>query len=90
MPGTLSDKAKATTLPQFTAKIREFASPRDVVVLDMSDSIPLTDEHFENDFDHITAEGNRLLANWALDGGLSFLVTSVASKTGVDDAGGAR
>jgi hypothetical protein len=43
---------------------------------------PLTDDDFEVDFDHVKPEGNRRLAEWALDGDLAFLAGKGAPASG--------
>lgn len=74
MPVTLTEKAKATTLPQFAARVREIAEPRLIGVVDLSSDTPLRDDDFGGDFDHILPEGNARFSAWALDGPLRFLL----------------
>ncbi len=73
MPGTLSGKAKETTLRTFSERMGAWAANRGLRFVDLTLDHPLTDADFEIDFDHITKEGNERLAEWALDGPLSFL-----------------
>jgi hypothetical protein len=72
-PLTLSDQARATTLPRFAQLIRDFATPRHIQVIDLTTSSPMTDDDFMEDFDHINPAGNAKFATWALDHDLSFL-----------------
>lgn len=74
MPGTLTDSAKRTTLAEFARRMAAFASAHGIRLVDIGVTSPLTDDDFEEDFDHITPAGNRRLAEWALDGELRFLV----------------
>lgn len=78
MPVTLTARAKATTLPRFAERVRALAEPRGVRVVDLTDSTPLRDEDFGDDFDHVRPEANRWFAQWALDGPLNFLLTPVS------------
>jgi hypothetical protein len=81
MPGTLSQKAKDTTLRQFSARMNAFAQEHLVRFVDLTLRHPLTDDDFETDFDHITPEGNRRLAEWVLDRDLAFLVDGAGRDT---------
>lgn len=74
MPVTLTEKAKATTIAIWRARVEALARDRGVRLVDMSTSSPLTDADFMSDFDHVTAEGNEKLADWALEGDLHFLL----------------
>lgn len=74
MPGTLSQKAKDTTLRRFSDRMQAFAGEHGVRFVDMTFVNPLTDDDFESDFDHVTRDGNQRLAEWALSGDLRFLV----------------
>jgi len=76
MPATLSERAKATTLPQFAELVRAAVGPKGVSVIDLTTSAPLTDADFGADFDHIVRAGNARLAGWALDGPFRFLLES--------------
>jgi len=78
MPVTLTARAKATTLPHFAARVRALAEPRGVRVVDLTDSTPLRDEDFGDDFDHVRPDANQWFAKWALDGPLAFLLTPAA------------
>ena len=82
MPGTLTQKAKDTTLRQFSDRMQGFARERGVRFVDMTFTNPLTDADFEVDFDHVKPEGNRRLAEWALDGDLAFLAGRVGGCAG--------
>lgn len=73
MPLTITEQAKATTLARYASLIADIAARRGAHFVDWSTSSPLTDAHFSRDFDHVTPEGNRLLATWGLDGDLAFL-----------------
>lgn len=74
-PGTLTERAKETTLRLFHDQVVAVARPRGVRVVDLTSSTPLTDDDFMEDFDHVNPEGNAKFAKWALDGPLSFLLT---------------
>jgi hypothetical protein len=82
MPGTLSAKAKETTLRQFSDRMQGFARDHRLRFVDMTFTNPLTDDDFEVDFDHVKPEGNRRLAEWALDGDLAFLAGKGAPASG--------
>jgi hypothetical protein len=72
-PGTLTDKAKATTLPRFAALMAERAASHGARLIDMTSTSPLRDEEFAEDFDHVTGAGNHRFAAWALDGELAWM-----------------
>lgn len=74
MPVTLTDRAKATTLAQYAALVRQRVAPRGVRVVDLTTGTPLTDADFGGDFDHVLPPGNARFSGWALDGPLSFLL----------------
>jgi len=74
-PLTLTDKARATTLPKFAQLMRDFAAPRHIRVVDLTTTSPMTDDDFMEDFDHINPAGNAKFSVWALDHDLSFLET---------------
>ena len=80
MPGTLSQKAKETTLRIFSERMGAWAADRGMRFVDLTLDHPLTDADFEVDFDHITRDGNLKLAQWALDGPLSFLADSPGAQ----------
>lgn len=86
MPGTLTEQAKRTTLASFADRMRALAARKGFRLVDASTDNPLTDAHFEVDFDHITREGNEILARHWLDGALSFLLRPPGTAT----AGGPR
>jgi len=73
-PGTLTDKAKATTLPDFSAMMGAIAQRRGIRFIDMTSTSPLRDDEFADDFDHVTPSGNQRFAEWALDGSLHWLL----------------
>jgi hypothetical protein len=74
MPVTLTDTARRTTLAHFSERIQRLAEQKGVRLVDYGTSTPLSDEHFMSDFDHVTQEGNELLADWALSRELGFLL----------------
>lgn len=76
MPVTLTETAKATTLPLFAARVRELVEPRGVRVVDLTSNTPLRDDEFGGDFDHVLPEGNARFSGWALDGPLRFMAES--------------
>jgi hypothetical protein len=80
MPGTLTERAKQTTLRRFSdlmaAKSRELGFR----LVDLTLTHPLTDADFEFDFDHVTHEGNVRFSTWALDGALRFLEASAPAR----------
>jgi len=80
-PLTLSDQARATTLPAFAQLMRKFAEPRHIRVVDLTTSSPIGDDDFMEDFDHINAAGNAKFATWALDHDLSFLASAPQSAS---------
>ncbi len=73
MPGTLTQKAKDTTLRQFSQRMRAIAQEKGIRFVDITASSPLTDDDFAPDLDHVLPDGNERLAAWALAGDLSFL-----------------
>lgn len=73
MPGTLTDRAKATTLRHFSDRMADWSRQHGAAFVDLTFSHPLTDADFADDFDHILPDGNRRLATWVLDGDLRFL-----------------
>lgn len=92
MPVTLTEKAKATTLRAFSEKAAALARSLGVRVVDLTLDHPLTDDDFEPDFDHITADGNRKFGAWAIEGPLAFLATPLSGSTPqpVAQQGGSR
>ncbi len=76
MPVTLTERAKATTLSLFAARVRDLVEPRGARVVDLSSIAPLRDDDFGGDFDHILPAGNARFSGWALDGPLRFLLES--------------
>ena len=75
-PVTLSEQARATTLPAFAKLIRDFAEPRHIRVVDLTTTSPIGDDDYMEDFDHFNAGGNAKFAPWALDHELSFLASA--------------
>lgn len=73
-PGTLTAQAKASTLPRFAELMRARADAHGARFIDMTTTSPLGDEHFADDFDHVTSEGNVLFSKWAVDSSLNWLV----------------
>lgn len=74
MPSTLTPRGIETTVARYARRIKAVAEPRGARVVDLTTSTPLTDAHFMRDFDHTTAEANRILADWGLAGPLAFLL----------------
>jgi hypothetical protein len=72
-PGTVTQKARETTLARFSAGMKEFAREQGVRLVDITEGTPLTDNDFMADYDHVSPAGNEILAPWLLDGKLSFL-----------------
>jgi hypothetical protein len=83
-PSTLTIKAKETTLLRFHDCVEALTAPRNVRLLDFTDSSPLQDADFMADFDHVSAGGNAKFAAWALGGPLSFLTTAPIPVTEAD------
>lgn len=81
-PGTLTAKAKATTLARYSVIMKRMASERGIRLLDLTTDSPLLDEDYAADFDHVTPAGNRKFAAWALDGPMSFLLRPATPGTG--------
>ena len=78
-PLILSEKGRATTLPQFAQLIRNFAAPRNIRVVDLTTSSPIGDDDFMEDFDHINPAGNVKFTAWALEHDLNFLESAPRS-----------
>lgn len=76
LPSLISQTALEGTLPVFKERAQRYCDRFDVQLIDWTISTPITDEHFHGDFDHITFEGNSLLANWGLDHDFGFLLDS--------------
>lgn len=87
-PGTLTDRAKVTTLARFEGMVRTLAEPRGARVVDLSWRTPLTDADFMADFDHVSLEGNKKFAEWVLDHDLAYLTTPAAVRTAAAPARG--
>lgn len=73
MPSTLTDKAKATTIAAYRARIEAVGRATGARVVDLSDA-PVVDDDFMDDFDHLRPAGNEKLASWALADKLHFLL----------------
>lgn len=73
MPATISERARDTTLAEFSAWARAWSDRRGLRFLDLSLGSPLVDEDWESDLDHVTAAGARRFSEWALRGPLGFL-----------------
>lgn len=86
MPRTVTERARRTTLRDFSERVEALARSRGVRLLDWTTSSPLTDGDFQRDFDHPNASGVAKLADFGLSGGLRFLREPPAS----DPRGGAR
>jgi hypothetical protein len=80
-PLVVSDRSRETTLPRFSSYAAELAARYGARVADMTLNTPLVHADFHRDLDHLTADGNRRFAEWALDHELAFLL---------DASGGAR
>jgi hypothetical protein len=74
MPGTLTEKARATTLRQYSDLIRARGEAAGARVVDLSWGTPMQDSDYQEDFEHMTREGGRKFSEWALDGPLGFLL----------------
>ena len=89
-PGTLTERGKATTLARFAAMAQQRAAARGARLVDYTWVTPLGDDDFMDDFDHVTLDGNRRFATWALDRELGTLLgaagsTAVAAEAGPED-----
>ncbi len=73
-PATMTEKAKSTTIAAFAEQVQAIAEPLGATVIDLTYRSPLTDVDFMDDFDHVTAEGNKKFARWVLDHDLNFLL----------------
>ena len=87
MPATLSETARQTTVKRFSDRMEVLARERGFRLADASTFPLITDDDFEDDFDHITADGNRKFTAWALDNGFSFLMRPLPAPA--SPAGGA-
>ncbi len=79
MPATLTAAGREGTLTTYRKEAERRVRARGHRFFELTETSPLRDEHFENDLDHVTPEGNRLFARWVLDGPLGFLVHSAGS-----------
>jgi hypothetical protein len=80
-PATITPRALAETFNRFTPMIEAIAKEYGAQVIDLSTKTPLLDSDFAADFDHVTPEGNRKFAEWALDHDLRFLLDDVAAPS---------
>ena len=81
-PDTLSDKAKATTLANFSADMAALAAARRIRFLDFTLGTPLRGSDFMSDLDHVSREGNRTLSAYMLEHGLGFVLEPPAPGPG--------
>ncbi len=65
--------AEADAPARYVAWAAELGRRTGVRIVDMTYGSPLDEMDFEPDLEHVNAEGNRKLADWALAGGLAFL-----------------
>jgi hypothetical protein len=77
-PGTVTEKAKETTLASFSSRISRIGAVRGIRVHDWTLGTPIGDDDFLADFDHISEEGNHKLADWMLEGDLADLAAPVS------------
>ncbi|MBK7971765.1 MAG: hypothetical protein IPK07_00125 [Deltaproteobacteria bacterium] len=82
MPSTITDRARDTTLAEFSAWARGWATGRGLRFLDLSLDSPLTDDDWESDLDHVTAAGAEKFSVWALAAPLAFLSEPVPARGG--------
>lgn len=73
MPELVSDRAKETTLKRYADYVAGLARQKPIRIADMTFGVPLDGGDFQRDFDHLTAEGARKFAAWALSHELAFL-----------------
>ena len=78
-PATITPNSNENTLKPFAGMIRAIAAAYHARFVDFTTHSPLGDEDFMADFDHVTADGNRAFAAWALEGDLRFLLTPAAA-----------
>src|SRR5262249_26201056 len=81
MPAIVSEKAKETTLARYAERVANLAKRRPIRVVDMTLDTPLEDADFQRDRDHVSADGNRKLAAWALDHDLSWLLETAGDRS---------
>ena len=90
-PGTLTERGKATTLARFAGLAGAATAAHGARLVDYTWVTPLGDDDFMDDFDHVTLDGNRRFATWALDRELATLLRDAGSTVAAGDAtGGAR
>jgi hypothetical protein len=73
-PATVTESGRLTTLDPFSREMRALAEHGGFRLVDLTHSPILGDDDFMADFDHVTADGNRKFADWALAHGLGFLL----------------
>lgn len=76
MPVTLTDRARATTLPAFVDRVETTLRDRRVPIVDLTTVPVLSDADFGEDFDHLVHRANAKASSWMLDGPLAFLTGS--------------
>ena len=74
MPETLTERAKQTTLKDYADYMRGVAQDRGLRFADMTYSTPLLASDFQEDLDHVSPDGSRKFASWALGHELAFLL----------------
>lgn len=78
VPEIVSDVARRTTLARYSATGEAMARRHSFRFLDLTLSSPMTRADFAADFDHVTHDGNRKLAEWLLAHDLRALVERAA------------
>jgi hypothetical protein len=74
VPDIVSAKGRATTLAWYEHRLGALAAQKGFRVVDLTSSTPLVRDDFAADLDHVTATGNRKLADWVLARDLRWLV----------------
>lgn len=73
-PDTITARGRELTLVPFRQLVADVISPYDAQLIDLTEASPLTSRDFMDDFDHVSAGGNMVFSDWALDGPLRFLL----------------
>ncbi len=73
VPDIVTEKARRTTLAQYADRVRNMAEEKAFRVADLTLSSPLVLADFAGDLDHVTRDGNRKFAEWALANDLRWL-----------------
>jgi len=73
-PATVTEAGVRQTLQPFSKHMQEIGQREGFRVIDLTRSPVLDDDDFMADFDHVTADGNRKLAEWALAHQLGYLL----------------